>query len=152
MKIKVKRLTSNEVEEINKILILEQEIFGENGAIDIWNLKPLIKNGLVLVLYEDDKIIGVSEFIRNFDNYSNIYLYGFFILPTYQGKGYGSMLMERSIEYLKRNAIDYISLTVNPNNFKAIKFYLKNKFVKTKFLKNEYGIKNNRFLLERKID
>ena len=43
----IRKIEKHEKEIINEIIENEIEIFGENGAVDIWNLKPLIKYGKV---------------------------------------------------------------------------------------------------------
>ncbi len=50
------------------------------------------------------------------------------ILPEYQGKGYGSMLLDSLKNHLKSKKINGVMLVVSNDNKGAIKFYKKNNF------------------------
>ncbi|MCK5779632.1 MAG: GNAT family N-acetyltransferase [Psychrilyobacter sp.] len=133
-----KEIDVNDDEYIDQIIEIEKEAFGENGGVDKWILKPLIKYGKVFVLVEDAKILGIAEFIRSF-NVEEVFLYGFSIKKEYRQKGYGKKLLENSIEILKKNKIEKISLTTSIKNIKGIKLYEKIGFKKEEVLFNEYG-------------
>ena len=70
---------------IEQIIEIEKEAFGLNGGVDEWILKPIIKYGKVFVLVLENKVIGIAEFIRNFDG-DEIFLYGFSIKKIYSMK------------------------------------------------------------------
>jgi acetyltransferase len=56
-------------------------------------------------------------------------------------------LLEYVINYLLKNNIDIIELTVSENNERAINMYLKSRFKIVKKLKNEYGNDGQRYLM-----
>jgi ribosomal protein S18 acetylase RimI-like enzyme len=133
---------------IDEILKLEEEVFGKNGGVDIWLLKPLVKYGKVLVLIdEDNEIKGVAEFIKSFDS-NEVYLYGIALKKSERGKGRGTLFLELIKNYMKKYNISTISLTVSPKNEVAVNLYKKCGFEEEVFLENEYGIGNNRILMK----
>lgn len=56
------------------------------------------------------------------------------ILPAYQGKGYGTMLLNALTRHLKSKNIKGFMLIVDSNNQNAVKFYKKNNFKEIKQL------------------
>lgn len=132
---------------IDEILALEKESFGEDGAVDIWLLKPFIKYGKVLALQDENKkIIGVAEFIRAFD-VDTVYIYGICIDKKERGKGRGKILLELIKEYMKSKGIKKLDLTVSPKNIGGVKLYKGSDFEIIKELKNEYGQGEDRLLM-----
>ncbi|TDT70627.1 ribosomal protein S18 acetylase RimI-like enzyme [Hypnocyclicus thermotrophus] len=133
-------ILSNEKEYIEQIIKIEERIFGKNGGVDYWILKPIIRYGKVLAIEENNKILAVAELINNWDN-NTIYIYGFCVDIKYQSKGIGKVFLEKLKEYIIKNkkTIKNIVLTVDKENIKAIKLYEKLGFEIEKELKDEYG-------------
>ncbi len=59
------------------------------------------------------------------------------ILPDYQHKGYGKLLIDTLLQHLKEQNVTHIRLTVGANNKNALAFYNRLGFVK---LKNVFGL------------
>lgn len=133
---------------IRQIIELEIQVFGESGAIDIWNLKPYIKYGRVYALVEDGEILACCEIIKEW-NGEKAYLYGFAVKKEKNGKGIGKKFLEKILDDLKKENLKSIELTVSPENANAIKLYEKFGFEKRKFLENEYGKNIHRFLYKK---
>lgn len=140
----IKLIEKNDKKYIEGILELEKKIFGINGAIDIWNLKPMIKYGRVFVYLYQEKVIAVAEFTKDWGG-EKVYLYGFCVSEEYRGQGIGQKFMEELFIYLKKENISSIELTVAPDNFGAIKLYEKMGFEKKEILENEYGENKHRY-------
>lgn len=51
-----------------------------------------------------------------------------FVLPSLRGKGIGSMLLERAIEYSRNRGRDLCELWVGRTNYRARKFYISKGF------------------------
>ena len=85
-----------------------------------------------LVMIESGVIIGTSGFgPSRWDDYKDFgEIISIYLLPEFTGKGYGSKLLNRSIEELKKDGFDKIILWVLEENHIARKFYEKNKFTK----------------------
>lgn len=125
-------------EYIKQIIEVEKEAFGLNGGVDEWILKPIIRYGKVFALVIEDEVIGIAEYIRNFDG-DEMFLYGFSIKKVYRKHGYGKKLLEESIKVFKKNKIKKIGLTVSLENEEAIELYKKIGFEIKEILKDEYG-------------
>lgn len=82
----------------------------------------VIKNHLVtLLILEDGNAIAYGHLdIQE----KNIWL-GIAILPDYQGKGYGNIMMNELITFAKESKLKKIVLTVDNDNVNAIKLYEK---------------------------
>ena len=86
-----------------------------------------------LAVLENAKFIGTSCFGRSrwekFSEYGEII--SIYFLPEYIGKGYGSSLIEKVIDELKKLGYEKILLWVLEDNHRARKFYEKCGFVQT---------------------
>lgn len=140
-------LDKNQEDYINRVLELEKESFGKSGGLDIWLLKPLLKYGKVLGLLDENKnLIGVAEFIKDFDT-NLAYLYGLCICKEERAKGRAKEFFKLIKKYMEAKNIDRIELTVSPKNIAAIKLYNSIGFELVKDLKAEYGEGEDRFLM-----
>ena len=146
----IKIVEKSDNKYIEEILELEKKVFGENGAIDIWNLKPYVKYGRVFVYLERDKVVAVAEIMKTWQG-DKVYLYGLCVDVDYRGQGIGNKFMLDIFRYLKVENIKLVELTVAPENVEAIKFYEKIGFERKEFLENEYGEDKNRYLYMKKI-
>ena len=146
----IKIVEKNDKKYIEEIIELEKKVFGENGAIDIWNLKPYVKYGRVFVYLERDKVVAVAEIMKTWQE-DKVYLYGFCVDVDYRGQGIGNKFMLDIFQYLKVENIKLVELTVAPENVEAIKLYEKIGFERKEFLENEYGEDKNRYLYMKKI-
>lgn len=145
---KLIEISKDDKKYIDEVLTLEEEVFGKNGGVDIWLLKPLIKYGKVLALLgENNEIEGVAEFIRAFDS-KEVYIYGIAIRKSARGKGRGSLFLELIKDYMRKYEISVISLTVGRENEAAVNLYKKCGFKEEAFLENEYGTGNDRILMK----
>lgn len=146
----IKVVEKSDNKYIEEILELEKKVFGENGAIDIWNLKPYVKYGRVFVYLERDKVVAVAEIMKTWQE-DKAYLYGLCVDTDFRGQGIGKKFMLDIFDYLKEKKIKLVELTVAPENVGAIKLYEKIGFERKEFLENEYGENKNRYLYIKKI-
>lgn len=135
---------------MNKIVSYEDKIFGE-GSIGKWNISPFSKYGKIFVLMDRDEIISVVEILNSFQE-NTAYIYGFFTVEKYMNKGFGSKLLDYTLNYLKTIGKERVELTVQINNIHAINLYEKYNFKKEKILLDEYGDGNKRFLMVKTFD
>lgn len=146
----IKIVEKSDNKYIEEIIELEKKVFGENGAIDIWNLKPYVKYGRVFVYLERDRVVAVAEIMKTWQE-DKVYLYGLCVDMDYRGQGIGNKFMLEIFRYLKAENIKLVELTVAPENIEAIKLYEKIGFERKEFLENEYGENKNRYLYIKKI-
>jgi len=109
------------------------------------------KAGLTsLVLIECGRMIGTASFCKSrWEKYSD---YGevvsIYFLPSYIGKGYGKVLLNKCIEELKQCGFNKVLLWVLEDNHRARKFYEKNGFIGSEvFMDDNIGGKNIREVL-----
>lgn len=143
-------IKANDKKYIDQIINIEKEAFGLSGGVDEWILKPIVRYGKVFVLVIENEVIGIAEYIRNFDG-DEIFLYGFSIKKEYRKCGYGKKLLEESIEVFRKNEIKKIGLTVSLENIEAIELYKKMGFKMEEILKDEYGKGIDRLYFGREI-
>lgn len=141
-------IEENNKKYIEEIIKLEEEVFGKNGAIDYWNLKPLIKYGKVYALIVENELLACAEIMKKWDG-RTVYLYGLAVKKGYSGKGYGYKILEKILQDIQLEKIENIELTVSQLNLNAIKLYEKFGFKRIKFLKDEYGKNIDRILYKK---
>lgn len=61
-----------------------------------------------IAAYEEDELVGYIDCVSN--GVTDAYIQDLMVKPIYQGKGVGSELMHKMIEYLKANKIYMISV------------------------------------------
>lgn len=141
---------SEDTEIINGILDLENLTFGANGGVNIWMLKPLVRYGKVFVLIEKGLVVSAIEFMHKF-NSNEVYLYGVSTRKEFWGMGCAKDLIDKSTEYFRIKGINKISLTVAPENTRAVSLYKKMGFTLENIQNNEYGEGIDRFYMIKKI-
>lgn len=133
---------------ILKIKKLEVENLGRLSGINEWLIPVIIKYGKLIIAVqkadlctkkEKDLIIGVNELIKSWEDKSFVFIHSFYIKKGYRNKGSGSLLLEKSLEILKKQGIKKIELTVDPQNITAISLYKKFGFKNSGFRKDMYG-------------
>lgn len=132
----------NDIKQVEEI---ELEAFGI-GAIDKWVIKPISRYGKIVSLKECGKLVGITELMWKW-NSKNVYIYSFAVKKMWQNQGCGKLLMEKTIEYLKKQSVEKISLTVSKDNYKAINLYENFGFIKERELFNEYGDGTDKYLM-----
>jgi ribosomal-protein-alanine N-acetyltransferase len=142
----IRELLPSEKDYINDIAVYEEKIFGD-GGIGRWTIMPFVRYGKVYVLLEGEEIVSVAEIMRAFDA-KEAYIYGFFTKEKFLKKGYGSVLLDFVIKEMKNCGIDTVTLTVDPENTKAVALYLKHGFEKAGLLEEEYGKNEDRLYMK----
>ena len=69
---------------------------------------PLMKSYYHIAVYEDEKLIGYIDSVSN--GVTDAYIQDLIVSPDHQGKGIGTGLMNKMIEYLKEKRIYMISV------------------------------------------
>ncbi len=145
-------LQIKQIRKIKKDLLLllekkEAEVFGISG-LNRYHLPVFAKYGRLFVIYKDNNPVGLAELMQNWDDSQTTYLVGFSIFSESQGQGIGKEFLNGIIDILKSENIKKIELTVDPDNEKALNLYQEVGFRKSKFSKEEYGPKQDRFIME----
>ena len=144
---KVELLKDVDLTLLQQLVQFEKEAFGD-GGLNEWNLVPLIRHGRVYVAKQQQEVVGLIEYIRDWDNPRKAYLIGVSIAKEMRGQGLGTILLHTTLQLLKKKNIEEVELTVDPENLGAIKIYEeKLGFAKESFRLDEYGIGENRLVM-----
>ncbi len=141
--------------DLNKITTLEKKIFKENAFSKELIEKLIMKNLFFLKLEISkvkNKIIGFIIALK--DQNKNVSIINFLIDPKFQNKGYGSYLLQYTIEKIKKlNNIKKITLNVQLSNSIAICLYEKFNFKRNPtILENYYQSGESAYLMELEIN
>lgn len=142
MEIKIEKMTIQDLEKIQNILIsdfddfwnyniLKQEFFNENSY-------------LLVAKTVDETIVGFAgiQFILDEVTINNIVT-----RINYRNNGIGSILLQKIIDISKEKSMKTITLEVNENNLYAISLYNKFGFKKVGFRKKYYNGIDNAILM-----
>lgn len=144
---KVSLLKDVDLKTLQPLIELEAEAFG-TGGLNEWHLVPFIRHGRVYVASQEEKLVGLIEYMRDWENPCRAYLMGVSIVKEMRGKGYGTTLMRTSLQALQKENVLEVELTVDPKNLAAIKVYEgKLGFVAKGVRIDEYGSGENRLVM-----
>lgn len=135
---------------INKLIAIEEEVFGVNGGADAWLIKAFVRYGMIIIIMEGEDVVSVAEYMQVM-NKNELFLYGFLTREKYRNKGYGTKLIEHSEIRAKEIGMKRISLTVDPNNNVGVNMYKKRGYEVLEFQKDEYGVGIDRYLMSKEI-
>jgi len=144
----VKEVKDFNLDFVLKIKKLETENLGRIWGLNEWIIPVIIKYGKLIIAVQKadlkdksrkDLIVGVNELIRSWENNNIVFIHSFYIKKGYRNKGFGSLLLEKSIEILKKQCVQKIELTVDPQNLTAIGLYKKFGFINSGFKEDMYG-------------
>lgn len=126
MKFRIAKI--DDLETLNKISVESKAYWGypeswiENWLDELTLDKDKLSTQNVLVIENENKIIGFSSIVENSRNYEILHLW---ILPEYIGKGFGKKLLEKTIRtFTKPDKV--IIVEADPN---AEPFYKSQGFV-----------------------
>ena len=144
---KVDLLQTVDLSLITRLVQLEQEAFGI-GGLNEWHLVPFIRHGKVYIIRQKEEIVGLIQYMRDWDNPRKAYLMGVSIAKEMRGKGLGTTLIRASLQEIKKEDIVDVELSVDPENQNAIKVYNeKLGFVMKETRIDEYGAGEKRLVM-----
>jgi ribosomal-protein-alanine N-acetyltransferase len=143
----VSRITDFDTGLIEKLTAIETEAF-EDGGLNRWSFPVVIRHGALYVLKCNGAICGIADIIKDWHDPHLAFIYNFVIKKDQRGKGLSGIFLDRLVVELAKERIFKVQLTVSANNEPALKSYSKAGFVKIDELKNEYGLQEDRLLLE----
>ena len=146
--IEIKNVNSK---DLSQIVNLENRIF-KNNAFSKDLLKSLINNNALFLKLETGKVIKkiIGFLIAIRDERERINIINFLIKFEFQNKGYGSYLLQKAINEIKKmKGIKKIVLNVQISNIAAINLYEKFNFKKNPdILEHYYQSGENAYLME----
>lgn len=149
---KVELLTNINLELLQRLVQLEREAF-DAGGLNEWQLVPCIRHGRVFIAREADEVLGLIQYMRDWENPRKAYLIGVSITKARRGKGLGTSLMRQSMQALKEENVDEVELTVDPGNGNAIRVYKDKLGFGVQGMRNdEYGAGEDRLVMIVKLN
>ncbi|MBC8538355.1 GNAT family N-acetyltransferase [Christensenellaceae bacterium NSJ-63] len=117
-------VSESDYDLLEQIVELEQEVHaGRGGGMNIFEVHSFIRYGRVYAAMEYDEVLGVSYFMRDFDNPNRVFLYGILVKPSESGKHLGEALLANAFMDLKESNLRMVEVTVHPSNYKALRVY-----------------------------
>jgi len=143
----IELIKNADLELQRRLVYLENQAFG-SGGLNEWHLIPLIRHGRVFAARKDQTVIGVIEYMLDWDNPRKAYMIGVSIAKEARGQGLGTEFIRRTLQALCHENVTEIELTVHPENLAAIRVYETKLGFKTKELRaNEYGCGEDRLVM-----
>ena len=102
-------------------------------------IDPIIKDGNILYLKENDKIIGMITYYYFYPDLKAAYIDSISILEEYRGKKLGKLLMDKCFSDLKSKNIHLVKLRTWSTNKITTNLYPKLGFKISDIVKNDRG-------------
>lgn len=132
--------------DISLLIELEKTLLGistYSAEVDVADWLADLKNGIVYLVELDGEVIGNASYEpRGADAF---YLSGIMIVPRFQGKGIGKMIVQKLLDDMK--GAKRIELVTYPDNVAALKLYQGAGFVVESRHENYWGEGEPRLLL-----
>lgn len=137
-----------EPELIKRLVALEMDAFGD-GGMNEWHLVPFIRHGRVYIIRKNQEVVGLIEYMLDWNCPQKAYMVGVSIDKNTRGQGIGTKLLRESFMRLQQDNIKEIELTVDPQNIPVVSMYEKKLgFVTTELRNNEYGEGESRLVMK----
>lgn len=119
-------LTQDQIDYMIPMMYNNQKIFNDISNGQNWEIMKV-----------DNVALGYLHYYL--EDESKVFLSKIYVDTENQQKGLGNIMLDHVIEFAQKNKANYLYLTVNKNNQKAIDFYERNGFVRTKEEKFDIG-------------
>jgi len=96
---------------------------------------------------ENGDITGYLSYIEDPDNEGMVELLNLIVIPEYQGKGCGRIMVNHYHDLMREKKFKKSKLVTSPKNVNAIGFYERIGYVKEKIIKDYYGPGEDRQLM-----
>ncbi len=139
---------SSDSPELDWVLEQEREHFGD-GGLNLWLLRPLVAHQWVYVLKDYGEPVAYAILISDTENSRLAYLFSFGVSGSRQGQGLGRKFLEILTQQMRSLGRSRLSLSVSPNNTRALNLYRSFGPLESETLvRNYYGPGEDRWLME----
>lgn len=122
MNIEFYRPGPNDWETLIQVAAIDQAAFDVDG-VSVFNLSQFARCDAIDCLKVNGKVLAEAVVLKNnFDD--GALIFAFAVLEEFQGKGYGTLLLEHIKKRYREQAVTYFELTANPENAAAMKLYI----------------------------
>lgn len=122
------------------------EAFGATG-LRTYDLAVMAEAGAVYVAWSDSEIVAGCQIMRMMDEPEYCYVVGFYVRPTWQGKGVGRWFLQAVAAECEAAGAKGLVLTVAPGNVRALALYRRAGFAEEDFVPHFYGEGEDRYVL-----
>lgn len=143
---KIEQIKTVDLAALRRFIELESEAFG-SGGLNEWTLVPLIRHGRVYAAWENNQVIGLIQYMLDWDKPGRAYMVGVSMTKAVRGKGFGTVFIKKTLERLAAENLTEVELTVDPGNQAAIHVYEKLGFTAKEIRKDEYGKGEDRIIM-----
>jgi ribosomal-protein-alanine N-acetyltransferase len=148
LNIKFRAMLAKDVDAVEKMdLEILGSSIGRTALINELKLNPLA-HYFVLEIIDTKVLIG---HIGLWVDEKNAQILNFYVKPEYQGEGFGSLIIEHTLEYLLQIECENVTLEVRPSNKKALSLYDKFGFMKVAIRANYYENGEDAYLMLKKL-
>lgn len=133
---------------------LEQDAFPQFGAVDEQTFVPIARYGRLLwyTSTKDERPLAVAQVIRDYEDATCAYIFGYYVRSDYQGKGLGSQFFNAVLQFLQQESFTSVVLTVDIKNEAAIRLYKKIGFKIEEERLHEFGQNEHRYFMRKKFN
>lgn len=135
------QITKLEKEDINQIILLEEETFGESLGIELLEEAIEHPNMFFICMKENKKVLG---YIGAYIFFNECEILNFVVDKDYRSSGIGTKLISYFID---NKDINKFTLEVRVSNTKAINFYHRFGFKEISIRKNYYSNGEDAYLM-----
>ncbi len=136
---------------VEAMLRVDQDAF-HDALLNIWAAPVYVEHGKVFGLFDGGTLVGLTIFMRAWDDPRHAHLVEIAVATEHQAMGWGTYLLRESLDRL-RGQVSTVSLTVDPNNARAVHVYQdKLGFRVSEFRKDQYGEGKDRYYMVLKLD
>lgn len=145
----IRRISHIEPQLLSALTKHGRSALGES-ALDHWLLPVVAVFGALYIAESEGEIVGAAEIIRAMAD-GDLYLEGFYIVPEFQRRGFGSRMMEKLPGLLASEGYKRLLATVDPENLAALRLYEKTGFRQEAYLPDHYGPDRHRLLMSLRL-
>ena len=137
-----------QLSDLDFLIDLEQQSFPEFQQSTEKSLKKAIVSHFQEVLIAEDGLVKVGACLL-FKYKFSLRIYSIAILPIYQSRGIGQVLLKFINDYAQQNDYRKITLEVHAKNIKLISWYIDNGFKKTRYIEDYYCLGEDAVRMEK---
>ena len=151
--ISINEVKSFDYRLIDEIKNLEKKNLGSEASINQWVIPVIIRYGKLIIAQKisDNKIVGVCELVKNWYDMRAAFIHSLYVDREFRSKGIGKKLISEVINILKKENLESVELTVDPENMTVINLYKGFGFILVSLEKDEYGKAVDRYLMRLKL-
>ena len=134
------------IEDVKAIMAIDALVLKTNWSERLY-CDSILQDGCFCTICEEDHVIVGFNLYRNIGGDFEILQIA--MDPNYQGKGFGTQLMNAFVDQASLDKIENCYLEVRLTNERAIKFYNKFGFERIHVRKNYYGPEEDGLVMKR---